>query len=98
GQLRFGAGNNRMVGKETIVHQFAMRLSLQQFSGIAIEDKIDTADVNAEMVRLGQEHAVGHAAWDRLMRVTGYENSGLGKFGGQRHRIVRKIVPTSPRL
>ena len=56
------------------------------------------ADVNAEMVRLGQKHAVDHATWDRLMRMTGYENSRLGKFGSQRHHIVREIVATRARL
>jgi hypothetical protein len=30
-QLRFSSGNNHMIGMETVVHQFAMRLSMQQF-------------------------------------------------------------------
>src|SRR6266404_4819568 len=71
---------------------------MKQFLGIAIENKIYAADVNAEMIGLGQEHTVRRAARNGLMRVTGDKHGSFRKFRGQRHDVVREIIATSPRL
>ena len=63
-----------------------------------IEEKIDSANMNPEMVRLGKENTVDEAARDRLMGVTSDENYGLGKFRDQSSDAVCEIIAAGPRF
>src|SRR6266481_4468310 len=77
---------------ETVIHQLADRFPMEQFFGIAVEQKIDSPDVNAEMIRLSEEHTVGQTTWNCLMRVTSYKHCRLRKFRGQSHYGIGKII------
>ena len=54
--------------------------------------------MNSEVICLRQEHAVGKAARDRLMSMTGDKGGDVGKLGSQRHHGIRKIIATGARL
>src|SRR6266480_3408289 len=77
---------------ETVIHQLADRLSMKQLFGIAVEQKIDSSDMNSEMICLSEEHTVGQTTWNCLMRVTGDEYCHLRELRGQSHYSIRKIV------
>src|SRR5437763_10430865 len=51
--------------------------------------------MNAEMVRLGEKHAIGKATWNRLMRMTSDKRRDFWKLRSQRHHRVRKIIATA---
>src|SRR6266404_3250690 len=67
---------------------------MEQLLGIAVEQKIDSPHVNAEMIRLSEEHTVGQTTWNCLMRMTSYKHCRLRKFRGQRHYGIGKIIAT----
>ena len=48
-----------MIGAETVIHPFAARIPPQKPFRIAVEMKIDPADVNSEMISLGKQNIVG---------------------------------------
>ena len=77
---------------ETVIHQLADRLSMKQLFGIAVEQKIDSSDMNSEMICLSEEHTVGQTTWNCLMRVTGDKHRHLRELRGQSHYSIRKIV------
>src|SRR6266478_6685812 len=77
---------------ETVIHQLADRFPMEQFFGIAVEQKIDSPDVNAEMICLSEEHTVGQTTWNCLMRVTSDKDCRLRKFRGQSHYGIGKII------
>ena len=77
---------------ETVIQQLADRLSMKQLFGIAVEQKIDSSDMNSEMICLSEEHTVGQTTWNCLMRVTGDEYCHLRELRGQSHYSIRKIV------
>src|SRR6266516_1960971 len=83
---------------ETVVHQFANRFPTEQFFRIPIEQKIDTARMNAEVIRLCEKHAAREAIRNRLMSVAGNEDRDVLKFGSQCHDTVGKIIATGARL
>src|ERR1700737_975019 len=77
---------------QTIIHQLADRFPMEQFFRIAVEQKIDSPDMNAEMIRLSEEHTVGQTTWNCLMRVTSYKHWRPRKFRGQSHYGICKII------
>src|SRR5206468_10007504 len=77
---------------ETVIHPLADRLSMKQLFGIAVEQKIDSSDMNSEMICLSEEHTVGVTTWSCLMRMTGDEHCHLRELRGQSHYSIRKIV------
>ena len=71
---------------------------MQQLLGIAIEEKIDTAHMNAEVVRLREEYAICDATRNNLMGMTGDKYRRLRKFRSQCHDCVRKIIAAAARF
>ena len=71
---------------------------MQQLLGIAIEEKIDTAYMNAKVVRLREEYAICDATRNNLMGMTGDKYRRLRKFRSQCHDRVRKIIAAAARL
>src|SRR4029077_16598514 len=91
-ELRFCSRNNHAIKIQTIIHQLADRFPMKQLFGIPVEQKIDSPDMNAEMIGLSEEHAIRQTAWNCLMRVTSDKDCRLRKFRGQSHYGIGKII------
>src|SRR5262245_10887510 len=57
-ELRSYPGNHDVIEIEAAVHQFADRVTTQQFFRMSIEQQIDAAHVNSEVVRLREEYPI----------------------------------------
>src|SRR5690242_9438728 len=68
---------------------------MNQLPGIAVEQKIDSTDVNPEMIRLSEEHAVCQTIRNCLMRVTSDKHRRLREFRSQTHYGIGKIITAS---
>jgi hypothetical protein len=80
----------------TTFHFSYERFLVNQLPGCAINKQIDPSNVNAEVIRLGEEDPIRQTMRDILMGVTGDENGGFWKLCGNRHAAVGKIIAPGP--
>ena len=57
-ELRFCSRKDYIIQMETVVHQFADCFTTEQLFRTPIKEKINTAHMNPEVIRLREKHAV----------------------------------------
>ena len=90
--MRTGPTEDNRVERNAVVHQDGLRLLMEEAFRVPIKEQIDPADMDAEMIRLGDNDIIRQAARNILVSVAGDEDGRLRKFRGQRHHLVGEIV------